>query len=104
VGRFFNAREDVHAIFKACGIDTLLLGGVSTGGAVAATVVQVADLDYRLFVVEESCADRNKEMHEFFMKLCHVKWLSEGWYICHNKQMQLWHVTFATSSLRRELP
>jgi hypothetical protein len=28
--------------------------------------------------------------------LCHVKWLSEGWYICHNKQMQLWHVTFAT--------
>jgi hypothetical protein len=27
---------------------------------------------------------------------CHVKWLSEGWYICHNKQMQLWHVTFAT--------
>jgi hypothetical protein len=25
-----------------------------------------------------------------------VKWLSEGWYICHNKQMQLWHVTFAT--------
>ena len=69
MGPFFNAREDVHAIFKACGIDTLLLGGVSTGGAVAATVVQVADLDYRLFVVEESCADRNKEMHEFFMKL-----------------------------------
>ena len=28
--------------------------------------------------------------------VCHVKWLSEGWYICHNKQMQLWHVTFAT--------
>jgi alpha-glucosidase (family GH31 glycosyl hydrolase) len=27
---------------------------------------------------------------------CHVEWLSEGWYICHNKQMQLWHVTFAT--------
>ena len=34
---------------------------------------------------------------------CHVEWLSEGWYICHNKQMQLWHVTFATagSCLRR---
>jgi hypothetical protein len=28
-----------------------------------------------------------------------VKWLSEGWYICHNKQMQLWHVTFATEGL-----
>ena len=30
---------------------------------------------------------------------CHVEWLSEGWYICHNKQMQLWHVTFATRAL-----
>jgi ankyrin repeat protein len=29
-----------------------------------------------------------------------VKWLSEGWYICHNKQMQLWHVTFATTALQ----
>jgi hypothetical protein len=29
---------------------------------------------------------------------CHVEWLSEGWYICHNKQMQLWHVTFATGA------
>jgi isochorismate hydrolase len=27
-----------------------------------------ADLDYRLFVVEDSCADPNKETHEFFMK------------------------------------
>jgi hypothetical protein len=31
-----------------------------------------------------------------FSSICHVEWLSEGWYICHNKQMQLWHVTFAT--------
>jgi hypothetical protein len=34
---------------------------------------------------------------------CHVKWLSEGWYICHNKQMQLWHVTFATYSIYSKL-
>jgi nicotinamidase-related amidase len=68
VGPFFNAPQDVHAIFKARGIDTLLLGGVSTGGAVAATVVQAADLDYRLFVVEDFCADPNKETQEFFMK------------------------------------
>jgi hypothetical protein len=27
--------------------------------------------------------------------VCHVEWLSKGWYICHNKQMQLWHITFA---------
>ena len=68
VGPFFNAPQDVNAIFKKRGIDTLLVGGVSTGGAVAATVVQAADLDYRLFVVEDACADPNKETHEFLIK------------------------------------
>ena len=68
VGPFFNAPEDVHAIFKECGIDTLLLGGVSTGGAVLATVVQASDLDYRLFVMEDACADSSKETHDFLLK------------------------------------
>ncbi|MCJ1313726.1 hypothetical protein MMC25_007406 [Agyrium rufum] len=67
VGPFFNAPQDVHAIFKEKGIDTLLIGGVSTGGAVLATVVQAADLDYRLFVVEDCCADTKTETHEFLM-------------------------------------
>jgi nicotinamidase-related amidase len=68
VGPFFNAPQDVHAIFKERGIDTLLLGGISTGGAVAATVVQAADLDYRLFVVEDACLDSNKKTHEFLLE------------------------------------
>jgi nicotinamidase-related amidase len=68
IGPFFNAPQDVHAIFKARGIDTLLIGGVATSGAVATTVVQGADLDYRLFVVEDTCADSDKETHQFFMK------------------------------------
>lgn len=68
VGPFFNAPQDTHKIFKEKGIDTLLIGGVSTGGAVAATVMQAADLDYRLFVLEDACADPEKETHEFFMK------------------------------------
>jgi nicotinamidase-related amidase len=68
VGPFINAPQDVNAIFRGRGIDTLLLGGVSTGGAVAATVVEAFDLDYQLFVVEDSCADPEKETHEFLMK------------------------------------
>lgn len=68
VGPFFNAPQDLHAILRQRGIDTLLLGGVSTGGAVAATVIQAADLDYQLFVVEDACADPSKETHEFLMK------------------------------------
>lgn len=68
VGPFLNAPQDTHKMFTEKGIDTLLIGGVSTGGAVAATVVQAADLDYRLFVLEDACADGDKETHEFFMK------------------------------------
>ncbi|KAI9711525.1 MAG: hypothetical protein M1820_002089 [Bogoriella megaspora] len=68
VGPFFNAPQDVHSIFKERGIDTLVLGGVATGGAVAATVVQASDLDYRLFVLEDLCADPDQETHGFFMK------------------------------------
>lgn len=68
VGPFFNAPQDVHAIFRERGIDTLLIAGVSTGGAVAATVIQASDLDYRLFVVEDSCTDPSEETHEFLIK------------------------------------
>jgi nicotinamidase-related amidase len=68
VGPFINAPQDVHAIFQERGIDTLLVAGLSTGGAVAATVVQAADLDYRLFVVEDSCTDQEMETHDFLMK------------------------------------
>ncbi|TID27332.1 Isochorismatase hydrolase [Venturia nashicola] len=68
VGPFLNAPQDVHAIFTDRGINTLIIGGLSTGGAVAATVVQGADLDYRLFVLEDCCADPNQETHEFLMK------------------------------------
>jgi nicotinamidase-related amidase len=67
VGPFINAPQDVHAIFKERGIDTLLIGGVSTAGAVAATVVQASDLDYRLFIVEDSCMDQSKDTHDFFI-------------------------------------
>ena len=68
IGPFFNAPQDTHAIFKERGIDTLLLGGVATGGAVAATVVQAADLDYRMFIIEDACADPSQETHDFLVK------------------------------------
>jgi len=68
VGPFLNSPDAVDAIFKERGIDTLVLAGVSTGGAVAATVVQAADLDYGIFVVEDCCGDRDEVVHEFFMR------------------------------------
>jgi nicotinamidase-related amidase len=55
--------HDFRAILKDRGIDTLIVGGVATGGAVLATVVQAADLDYRIVVLEDCCGDPDPDLH-----------------------------------------
>ena len=45
------------------GIDTLVLAGVHTSGVVLATVRRASDLDYRLIVVRDCCADPDAELH-----------------------------------------
>ena len=50
--------------FVAKGIDTVIIGGVITSGAVLSAVRQLADLDFRLVVLEDSCADHDAEVHE----------------------------------------
>jgi hypothetical protein len=52
---------------------------------------------FRHPALEFQCACRCSALLARPFCFCHVEWLSEGWYICHNKQMQLWHVTFATA-------
>jgi nicotinamidase-related amidase len=64
VGPFQGKDEnDFEAILKERGIDTIIVGGIATGGAVLATVVQAADLDYRLVVLEDCCFDPDPELH-----------------------------------------
>jgi hypothetical protein len=43
-----------------------------------------------------SCFWFSSLANSFNRLYCHGEGLSEGWYICHNKQMPLWHITFAT--------
>jgi len=45
-----------------------LLLGHATSGVIVSTVRYAADADYRLVVVEDSCADRGAEMHTFLMQ------------------------------------
>jgi nicotinamidase-related amidase len=52
-------------ILRANGIDTLLILGYATSGVVLSTVRYAADLDYRLLVVEECCADQDPAVHDF---------------------------------------
>jgi len=52
-------------ILRANSIDTLIILGYATSGVVLSTVRYAADLDYRLVVVEDCCADQDPEVHDF---------------------------------------
>jgi len=54
--------------FKKRGIDTVLVCGIATSGAVLSFVRQAADLDYRLVVVEDCCMDPDEEVHRVLME------------------------------------
>jgi nicotinamidase-related amidase len=65
VGAF--STTDLDDQLLARGIDTLILAGVSTSGVVLSTVRDAADRDYRLFVVEDLCRDRDPEVHRLLL-------------------------------------
>ncbi|WP_298397585.1 isochorismatase family protein [Sphingobium sp.] len=52
------------AMLAARGIDTLLIGGVSTSGCVRATAVDTCSLGFRPMVVREAVGDRHAQPHE----------------------------------------
>jgi nicotinamidase-related amidase len=55
--------SDLDVLLRAAGADTLVLAGISTSGVVLSTLRQAADLDYRLTVLADACADRDEEVH-----------------------------------------
>ena len=52
-------------ILRANTLDTLIILGYATSGVVLSTVRYAADLDYRLVVVEDCCADQDPDVHDF---------------------------------------
>lgn len=65
VGAF--STTDLDRQLRAEQIDTLVLAGIATGGVVLSTVRDAADHDYRLYVLEDACADRDPEVHDVLM-------------------------------------
>jgi len=55
--------SDLDVLLRAAGADTLVLAGIATSGVVLSTLRQAADLDYRLVVLADACADRDPEVH-----------------------------------------
>jgi nicotinamidase-related amidase len=62
------AGTDLEMVLRANGIDTLVLAGISTSGVVTSTVRHAADADYRLFIVEDRCADPDPEVHRVLLE------------------------------------
>jgi nicotinamidase-related amidase len=57
------AGSDLAEVLRGGGIDTLVLTGIATSGVVLSTLRQAADLDYRLVVLADACADADAEVH-----------------------------------------
>ncbi|KDN84652.1 cysteine hydrolase family protein [Kitasatospora cheerisanensis] len=59
---------ELHQRLRARGIDTLILAGLSTGGAVLSTALDAADRDYRLHVLSDGVADPDQELHRAVLR------------------------------------
>ena len=59
--------SDLDMLLRAGGIETLVLAGIATSGVVLSTLRQAADLDYRLAVLRDACADLDPVVHAVLM-------------------------------------
>ncbi|UPK95835.1 hypothetical protein LCI18_006770 [Fusarium solani-melongenae] len=55
--------SDLDTVLRTLKIDTLVLAGVATSGAVLSTLRQAADLDFIITIVKDLCLDRDPEVH-----------------------------------------
>ncbi|MFC0450035.1 cysteine hydrolase family protein [Rhodococcus jostii] len=55
---------DLDEQLRSRNVNTLILAGISTSGVVLSTVRQGADLDYRIVVLSDACADPDSEVHD----------------------------------------
>ena len=61
------AGSDLDLVLRAGGVDALALCGIATSGVVLSTLRQAADLDYRLTVLRDACADADDEVHRVLL-------------------------------------
>ncbi|MFG3064717.1 cysteine hydrolase family protein [Streptomyces sp. NPDC048231] len=61
------AGNNLQQILAAQDIDHLVLAGIATGGIVLSTALQAADLDHRVTVLSDACADPDPDLHANLM-------------------------------------
>lgn len=70
-GAFFGTDLDLQ--LRRRGIDTVILTGVATSNGVYATALEAYQHGYKVIVVEDACADRDRELHHVFFDKLFVK-------------------------------
>jgi nicotinamidase-related amidase len=58
---------DLQTILQSRAVETLMLAGVHTSGVVLSTLRQAFDLDYRILVAGDCCADPDREVHDMLL-------------------------------------
>lgn len=59
---------DLQTVLRSHGVNHIMLAGISTSGVVLSTLRYAADLDYRITVVSDACADNDEEVHRVLME------------------------------------
>ena len=59
---------DLDAVLKSKAIETLVLMGIATSGCVLSTVRWGADIDYKLIVLSDCCADQDEEVQRVLLE------------------------------------
>ena len=57
------AGSDLDVVLRSLGVDSLVLTGIATSGVVLSTLRQAADLDFKITVLHDGCADSDDEVH-----------------------------------------
>jgi nicotinamidase-related amidase len=57
------AGTDLDLLLRAHDVHTVILFGIATSGVVLSTALQAADLDYRVIIVRDCCADLDADLH-----------------------------------------
>jgi nicotinamidase-related amidase len=61
--------SDLEIVLRTKGVGELVLSGVSTSGVVLSTVRAAADMDYRLVVLSDGCADLDENVHRTLLEV-----------------------------------
>ncbi len=62
------AGSNLEVILRAKEIDTLILTGIATSGAVLSTLREASDKDFAIKVLSDACGDADPEVHRVLME------------------------------------